>query len=108
MTDKWIPEIYYEENAEGVTKNLPFIKVPKDKTIPSAFFIYEVKDIAEDEEVEQEVELTLHMYANMTHLKENLDLETLNKVRNALGLNDLSEAIKKGNEITKKVNSNLE
>ena len=39
---------------------------------------------------------------------ENLDLETLNKVRNALGLNDLSEAIKKGNEITKKVNSNLE
>jgi hypothetical protein len=49
MTDKWIPEIYYEENAEGVTKNLPFIKVPKDKTIPSAFFIYEVRDIAEDE-----------------------------------------------------------
>jgi len=48
------------------------------------------------------------MYANMSHLKDNLDLETLNKVRNALGLNDLSEAIKKGNEITKKVNSNLE
>lgn len=106
MTDKWIPEIYYEENVEGVTNNLPFIKVPKNKTIPSGFFIYEVRDLTE-EDVEQEVELTLHMYANMTVLKNSLDLSTFNKVRLSLGLQPLEEAVEKGKEITNSISKNL-
>ena len=107
MTDKWIPEIYYEENAEGVTRGLPFVKVPENKSMPSAMFLCEIKDIKE-EEVDQEVDLTLHMYANMTVLKERLDLETYNKVREiGLGLEDLNTAESKGQQVTENVNNNL-
>ena len=108
MKDKWIPEIYYEENGEGVTRGLPFVKVPEDKSMPSALFMCEIRDIKE-EEVEQEVDLTVHMYANMSVLKERLDIETYNKVRRiGLGLEELDLAKEKGKQVTENVNNNLE
>ena len=85
--DKWIPEIFYEEETKGLTGGLPFVNVPKEKSMPSCIFICEVRDVEEESEVEKEV--IVHSLANMTLLKQALDLETYNKVRHALGLQTL-------------------
>ena len=84
----WIPEIYYEENNDGITSGLPFVNVPAERSMPSCMFICEVRDVCEESnEVEKEV--IIHSLANMTLLKQALDLETYNKVRLALGLKAL-------------------
>ena len=101
--DKWIPELYYEEHAEGITCGLPFAKVPNDKEMPSSLFVCELR-----EQEENESELTVHMYCNMTHLKSNLDGETLDKVRLALGLTPLKNAIESGKRISDRINSNVQ
>ena len=107
MNDKWIPEIYYEEDKEGVTNGLPFVKVPKDKSMPSALFMCEIRDIKE-EKVDQEVDLTVHMYANMSVLKNRLDKETFDKVRTiGLNLQTLKSAEKNGDKISLSVKNNL-
>ena len=49
----------------------------------------------------------MHMFANMTALKSELDEDTYDKVRVALGLEPLKVAMKLGEEINKKVESNL-
>ncbi len=86
--DKWIPEIFYEESGKGITAGLPFVKVPSDRSMPSCMFICEIRDInEEDSEVEKEV--IVHSLANMTVLKQQLDIELYNKVREALGLESL-------------------
>ena len=83
--DKWIPEIFYEETKKGLTGGLPFVNVPKDRSMPSCMFICEVRDVEEDNsEIEKEV--IVHSLANMTILKQNLEIEVYNKVRLALGL----------------------
>ena len=106
--DKWIPEICYEEDNKGVTGGFPFINVPKDKSMPSSVFIFESRDIKEETEDDLEVEITMHMYANMNLLKQRLDLETINKVREALGLEELSTAEQKGKIINDSINSSIE
>ncbi len=106
MNDKWIPEICYEESGEGLTGGFPFIKVPEDKVMPSALFISEARDIKE-EDVEQETEVIMHMFVNMTTLKQNLDVRTLNRVRKCLGLEPLGTAKRKGERINKKVLKNI-
>lgn len=103
MTDKWVPEIYYEENKEGATMGLPFVKVPADKEMPSAMFFCEVKR-EENKESEGVVDVNLHCFANMTSLKSNLDALTFDKVRKALGLEPLSVAQEKGKKISNNVN----
>jgi hypothetical protein len=106
MIDKWIPEIFYEEDGEGLTRGLPFVKVPEDKLMPSALFMCEIRDIKE--EVEQEVDLTVHMYANMSVLKERLTIETYNKIRSVgLGLEDIEESKEKAKQTTTNSNNNL-
>lgn len=83
--DKWIPEIFYEETNKGLTGGLPFVNVPKDRSMPSCMFICEVRDVEEDNsEIEKEV--IVHSLANMTILKQNLEIDVYNKVRLALGL----------------------
>ena len=83
--DKWIPEIFYEETNKGLTGGLPFVNVPKDRSMPPCMFICEVRDI-DEESSEIEKEVIVHSLANMTILKQNLDIETYNKVRVSLGL----------------------
>ena len=95
MNQKWIPEIFYEESQEGLTKGLPFVSIPKEKAMPSALFICEVRDAEDDMK-----DLAVHMFANMTVLKQELDEESYNKVRSALGLEDLASATEKGQKIT--------
>tara|TARA_B100000212_G_scaffold330050_1_gene295942 strand:- start:928 stop:1194 length:267 start_codon:yes stop_codon:yes gene_type:complete len=87
--DKWIPEIYYEESKEGITSGLPFVKVPQDRSMPSCMFMCEVRDISEEKN-DLEKEIVVHSFANMTVLKQELDLETYNKVRLSLGLEALN------------------
>ena len=83
--EKWIPEIFYEESGKGITAGLPFINVPQDRSMPSCMFICEVREInEEDNELEKEV--IVHSLANMSVLKQELDIEDYNKVRAALGL----------------------
>ena len=107
MKDKWIPEIYYEENKEGSTMGLPFIKVPSDKEMPSAMFFCEVKKDSNVSEEEAVVDINLHCFANMTSLKTNLSSEIFDQVRKALGLEPLSVAIEKGTQISNSVNKNI-
>lgn len=86
--DKWIPEIFYEEDNKGLTGGLPFVNVPEDRSMPSCMFICEVRPVSEEEnEIEKEV--VVHSLANMTVLKQTLDQETYNKVRQAIGLQPL-------------------
>ena len=40
--NNWVPEIMYEESAEGVASNFPFIQVPKDETMPSLLYIFTI------------------------------------------------------------------
>ena len=86
--DKWIPEIFYEEDNKGLTGGLPFVNVSEDRSMPSCMFICEVRPVSEeDNEIEKEV--IVHSLANMSLLKQKLDQETYNKVREALGLEPL-------------------
>mgnify|MGYP001327900216 CR=1 FL=1 len=98
MNQKWIPEIFYEESQDGLTKGLPFVNIPQDKAMPSALFICEVRDAEDDMK-----DLAIHMFANMTALKQELDEETYDKVRLALGLETLSQASEKGQKITEEL-----
>ncbi len=87
--NKWIPEIFYEEDSKGLTGGLPFINVPQDKSMPACMFICEVRPVSE-EESEIEKEVIVHSLANMSVLKQELDKETYNKVRIVLGLERLN------------------
>jgi len=98
MNQKWIPEIFYEETKEGLTRGLPFVNIPKDKAMPSGLFICEVRDAEDDMK-----DLAVHMFANMTVLKNQLDQESFDKVRFALGLESLKVATNKGEKITEEL-----
>ena len=109
--EKWIPEIMYEESEEG-SSSIPFVMVPQNQEMPKLLYIFESRDTGEKEpgldgEPVPIIEWDLHQYADMLILKNNLDTQTYDKVRNALGLETLEEATKKGNQITKNVRNNL-
>lgn len=104
----WIPEIYYEEMEDGVTSHIPFISVPENQEMPKVLFMFESRETGE-EEVGPEgapipiVDLDLHQYGNMNALRDNLPVTIYDQVRQALGLEPLSSAIKKGEKITQNV-----
>ena len=109
ITEKhsWVPEICYEEYEESqLTGGLPFITVPSEKEMPAVLFFFGSKDTGEfepDQDGNEQpiVEMELYQYGCMRYLKENLDVETYDKVRTALGLLKLSEATKRGKELSK-------
>ena len=108
----WIPEICYEEDAEGVSSHIPFIQVPADQEMPKFLFVFESQETGEFEPGDDGSPLPiynmdLHQYADMATLKNNLDSDTFDKVRLALGLEPLSVATKKGQEISQRVRENL-
>ena len=108
----WIPEICYEEDAEGMSSHIPFIQVPKNQEMPRFLFIFESQETGEFEPGEDGnplpiYNMDLHQYADMATLKNNLDPETFDKVRLALDLEPLAVAAKKGQEISQKVRENL-
>ena len=114
MSEKhWIPEIMYEETPEeGFTSNIPFIPVPENEEMPIILYVFESRETGEFEpgpkgEDLPVTEMELHQYADMSLLKQNLDLSTYDLVREALGLEPLKEAAEKGKEITNNVRQNI-
>ena len=108
----WFPEIMYEEQEDGLSSKIPFIMVPKDESMPSLLYIFESKETGEYEpgnngEELPIIEMDLHQYADMLTLKNNLDEQTYNVVRSALGLKDLQTAVSEGKKITDNVRKNL-
>jgi len=109
---KWIPEIVYEEASDDGSSAIPFVMVPADEAMPELIYIFESRETADFEpgpngEELPIVEWDLHQYADMNILKQNLDLETYDKVRNALGLESFISASEKGVKITDRIRDNL-
>jgi len=104
----WVPEICYEEGQDGLSSHIPFIQVPEGVDMPGMLFIFESRETGEFEpgmegEEVPVVQLDLHQYADMSVLKDGLDLEDYDKVRECLGLEPIMSAIEKGRKITDNV-----
>ena len=105
---KWIPEIMYESNQEGTSSSIPFIMVPLEESMPNLLYIFESRETGETEPALDGNELPvcewdLHQYADMAVLKKNLEIDLYDKVREALGLQPMSEAIPAGKKITENI-----
>jgi len=111
-SNNWIPEIMYEEGDDGMSSNIPFIMVPSDEKMPGMIFIFESRETGEYEPNEDGdpvpiLEMDLHQYADMLTLKNGLDEETYDRVRECLGLDPLRKAAAAGKKITEKIRKNL-
>lgn len=109
----WIPEIYYEENEDGVTSHIPFIAVPADQEMPKVLFMFESRETGEEEvgldgEPLPIFDLDLHQYANMNTLRDNLPTDIYDTIRQALGLEPLAQATEKGKQITDNIREKVE
>lgn len=111
-SDRWIPEIMYEESEEGLTSNIPFIQVPTDELMPGMLFIFESRDTGEvepgpDGEDLPVTDLELHQFCNMSTLKSKLSTQEYDRVRAVLGLEPLKVASHKGTQITQKIRESI-
>ena len=109
---KWIPEICYEEDANGLSSHIPFIQVPNGETMPGFLFVFESRETGEFEPGEDGnplpiYDMDLHQYADMSTLKKGLSQEEFDKVRMVLGLEPLREAESKGKIISNTIRKNL-
>ena len=109
---QWIPEIMYEEGADGAGSHIPFVMVPESEEMPQLLYIFESRETGEVEPgVEGEevpvVQWDLHQYADMAILKDKLDVAIYDKIRKALGLEKLSNAARTGAQITEKIRDNI-
>ena len=48
MSQKWIPEIMYEDSEEGGTSNIPFIMVPQNEVMPKLLYVLEIGKMLEN------------------------------------------------------------
>tara|TARA_B100000683_G_scaffold261584_1_gene287702 strand:+ start:575 stop:946 length:372 start_codon:yes stop_codon:yes gene_type:complete len=111
-SNRWIPEIMYEESEDGLTSNIPFIQVPTGEIMPGVLFIFESRDTGEfepgpDGEELPVTDLELHQFCNMNTLKANLSVEEYDRVRAVLGLEPLKVASQKGTQITQKIREGI-
>jgi len=111
-TSRWIPEIMYEEVAEGGSSQLPFVMVPPEEEMPKLLYIFESRETGELEPgLEGEdvpvVQWDLHQYADMAVLKEKLSHDVYDMVRHALDLEPLAAAAEKGKKITSNVRTRI-
>lgn len=110
---KWIPEITYEQDDEGgQLGNLPLIHVPASEVMPNVLFIWEARDTGKIEpglngDDVPVVEWELKQYCAMEALKSKLSHSDYDKVRLALGLKPLDEAVAAGKAITQNVRENV-
>ena len=108
----WVPELVYEDTDEGQLGNLPLIHVPSGEQMPRFLLVWEATETGEIEpgpagEDVPVVQWDLRQYAQMETLKAKLSSDDYDKVRAALGLQPLKEAIKKGQAVTLRVRENL-
>ena len=111
-SNRWVPEIMYEESEDGLTSNIPFIQVPEDEAMPGVLFIFESRDTGEfepgpDGEELPVTDLELHQFCNMNTLKAKLSVEQYDRVRAVLGLEPLKVASQKGTQITQKIRESI-
>lgn len=111
-SDRWIPEIMYEESEDGLTSNIPFIQVPANEVMPGVLFIFESRDTGEfepgpDGEELPVTDLELHQFCNMSTLKAKLSTGEYDRVRAVLGLEPLKVASQKGTQITQKIRESI-
>jgi len=109
---RWVPEICYEEEGDGMTSHIPFIEVPTGEAMPAVLFIFETRETGEHEpgpdgEPMPIFDMDLHQYGDMNILRENLPQEIYDQVRQALGLEPLATAVPKGKKITEKIRNNV-
>ncbi len=112
-TDRWVPEICYEEDGEGLSSHIPFIPVPQSEEMPKVLFIFQSKETGEFEpgtegEEVPVIELDLHQYVDMNTLRDTLPIAVYDMVRQAVGLEPLSTAVEKGRAITDRVRKAVE
>jgi hypothetical protein len=93
----------YEEDSQ-----IPFIEIPENEKDPSLLFIFLNRRTGETEpgpdgEELPVLEMDLRQYVDMSILKSGLTESEYDKVRGVLGLLPLSEATKKGKQITANV-----
>ncbi len=103
----WIPNIYYEEDIEGITRGFPFIEVPQDKDMPNCLFVYGIKNLDTKFQDEFEKEVSMFSYANMNLLKEKLSPEIFDMIRITLGLQPLHEAAVESSKMIENIIQNL-
>lgn len=111
-SNRWIPEIMYEESEGGLTSNIPFIQVPEGEKMPGMLFIFESRDTGEfepgpDGEELPVTDLELHQFCNMSTLKSKLSTQEYDRVRAVLGLEPLKVASQKGSAITQKIRDSI-
>ena len=111
-SNRWIPEIMYEEAEGGLTSNIPFIQVPQGEFMPGVLFIFESRDTGEfepgpDGEDLPVTDLELHQFCNMNTLKEKLSTQEYDRVRAVLGLEPLKVATQKGSAISQRVRESI-
>lgn len=111
-SNRWIPEIMYEEAEGGLTSNIPFIQVPQGEFMPGVLFIFESRDTGEVEpgpngEDLPVTDLELHQFCNMSTLKTKLNAQEYDRVRAVLGLEPLNVASQKGTAITQKIRDSV-
>lgn len=108
----WVWEITYEDTDEGQLGNLPMIHVPDGEQMPRFIMLWEVRNTGEFEpglsgEEVPIIDYDLRQYAQMETLKAGLSAEDYDKVRLALGLKPLEQAVKDGQQISQKVRDNI-
>jgi glutamate formiminotransferase len=109
MSKPKLPVILYEESKTGEAANpIPYIEVGMSEEMPSVLFISEYKETGEYEPDPQFgsrpiVDMLIHKYVDLDHLKTKLDEETYDKIRVALGMKPLKQAQQSGQQILNKV-----
>ena len=113
MSDNWVPEIMYEDTGEdALTSHIPFIPVPEGETMPKLVYIFESRETGEFEpgpegEELPVTEMELHQYTDMAVLKQGLDADTYDRVRDVLGLEPMKTAVDKGRDLTNNIRQSL-
>tara|TARA_R110001583_G_scaffold48919_14_gene153171 strand:+ start:1066 stop:1431 length:366 start_codon:yes stop_codon:yes gene_type:complete len=112
-SEKWIPEIMYEENSDGTSSSIPFVAVPVDENMPKILYVFESRESDETEPNNEGDEVPvfqwdLHQYADMNYLKTVMSDIEYDNLRFCLGLEPLNEAVKKGIRITDDVRQTIE
>lgn len=109
-----IPELAYQTGPDGkVVSPIPYIETKAGDPMPVMLFVEEAFDTGEIEvgdrgNPEPIFEFEIHQYLNMKAVREVLTSKEFDRVRVALGMDKAEEAKKKGEEILKNVEKQLD
>lgn len=111
---KTIPELLYQSDMKGKVVNpIPYIETDASDPMPIMLLVEEVYKTGEFEPGENGdpapvYEYEFHQFLDMRAVKAVLSDKQFDKVRKALGMETMKEAKRKGEEIIKNVEKNIE